>query len=102
MIVHNGARMVIARRSYSLKEKVSKILKDKLITYLDKFNKKNARSRWNGINKNIKGKVGENPDLWFYKSGYRMELRVLRYFLTVAREGNITKAAKMLFKHDKQ
>lgn len=64
MVVHNGAGMVIARRSYNLKEKVSKILKDKLITDLDKFNKKNEWSKWNEINKNIKRKVGENPDLW--------------------------------------
>jgi IS605 OrfB family transposase len=64
MAVHNGAGMVIARRSYNLKEKVSKILKDKLITNLVKFNKKNEWSKWNEINKNIKGKVGENPDLW--------------------------------------
>ncbi len=64
MIVHNGAGMVIARRSYNFKEKVPKILKDKLVKDLDKFNKKNEWSKWIEINKNIKGKVGENPDLW--------------------------------------
>ncbi len=64
MVVHNGAAMVIARRSYKFKEKIPKILKDKLVIDLDKFNKKNEWSKWNEINKNIKGKVGENPDLW--------------------------------------
>lgn len=64
MVVHNGAAMVIARRSYKLKERVPKILKDKLVNDLYKFNKKNEWSKWNEINKNIKGKVGENPDLW--------------------------------------
>ncbi|WP_242865905.1 IS200/IS605 family accessory protein TnpB-related protein [Desnuesiella massiliensis] len=64
MGVHNGAAMVIARRSYKLKERVPKILKDKLVNDLYKFNKKNEWSKWNEINKNIKGKVGENPDLW--------------------------------------
>ncbi|WP_454054045.1 IS200/IS605 family accessory protein TnpB-related protein [Clostridium sp. Marseille-Q7071] len=63
MVVHNGAGMVIARRSYNLKEKVPKILKDKLVKDTNKFNKKNEWSKWNEINKNIKGKVGENPDL---------------------------------------
>lgn len=64
MAVHNGAAMVIARRSYKLRERIPKILKDKLVKELDKFNNKNEWSRWNEINKNIKGKVGENPDLW--------------------------------------
>ncbi|MCE5221466.1 MAG: transposase, partial [Clostridium sp.] len=52
------------RRSYNLKEKVPKILKDRLVINSDKFNKKNEWSRWNEINKNIKRKVGENPGLW--------------------------------------
>ena len=64
MAVHNGAAIVIARRSYNLKEKVAKILKDRLVINSDKFNKKNEWSRWNEINKNIKRKVGENPGLW--------------------------------------
>ena len=64
MIVHNGAGMVIARRSYRFRERVSKILKDKLVKDLDKFNKKNEWSKWSGIRKNIKRKVGDNPDLW--------------------------------------
>ncbi len=64
MVVHNGAAMVIARRSYKFKERVPKILNDKLIEDSDKFNNKNEWARWNEINKNIKRKVGVNPDLW--------------------------------------
>ena len=64
MVVHNGAGMVIGRRSYKFKEKVPKILKQKTVTDLEKFEKKNEWSRWNEINKSIKRKVGENPALW--------------------------------------
>ncbi|MCM1990103.1 IS200/IS605 family accessory protein TnpB-related protein [Oceanirhabdus seepicola] len=64
MVVHNGAGMVIARRSYGFKEKVSKILKDVLVKDLDKFNKKNEWAKWSEINKNIKRKAGDKPDLW--------------------------------------
>lgn len=64
MVVHNGAAMVIARRSYKLKERVPKILKDKLVNDLNKFNKKNEWARWNELNKSLKGKGGEKTDLW--------------------------------------
>jgi len=64
MVVHNGASMVIGRRSYKFKEKIPKILKGKTVTGIDKFEKKNEWSRWNEINKSIKRKVGENPALW--------------------------------------
>ena len=64
MDVHNGAAMVIARRSYKYKEKVPKILKDKLIEDEATFNKKNEWSKWSYINKIIKRKAGENPDFW--------------------------------------
>ena len=64
MDVHNGAAMVIGRRSYKLKEKVPKILKNKLICNKEEFNKRNEWSKWFIINKIIKGKVGEKPDLW--------------------------------------
>jgi len=64
MDVHNGAAMVIGRRSYKLKEKVPKILKDKLIENKEEFNKKSEWSKWSIINNIIKGKVGEEPDLW--------------------------------------
>ena len=62
--VHNGAAMVIARRSYKFKEKVPKDLKERLVVDLDKFENKNEWSKWNEINKNIRRKVGENPALW--------------------------------------
>ncbi|MCB2290668.1 IS200/IS605 family accessory protein TnpB-related protein [Clostridium sp. CS001] len=64
MVVHNGASMVIGRRSYKFKEKIPKLLKQKIVTDLEKFEKKNEWSKWNEINKNIKRKVGENPALW--------------------------------------
>lgn len=54
MVVHNGASMVIARRSYNFKERVPEILKDKIVKELDKFNKKNQWTKWNEINKDIK------------------------------------------------
>lgn len=64
MNVHNGAAMVIGRRSYNYREKVPKILKEKLILNKDEFNEKNEWGKWAMIDKNIKRKVGENPDLW--------------------------------------
>jgi hypothetical protein len=64
MAVHNGASMVIARRSYGFKERVPKLLKDKLIEYKESFNKKNEWAKWSIINRIIKGKVGGSPDLW--------------------------------------
>lgn len=64
MAVHNGAAMVIARRSYGFKEKIPKILKDKLIHDKEELNRKNEWGKWSTINKIIKRKVGENPDLW--------------------------------------
>jgi IS605 OrfB family transposase len=64
MDVHNGAAMVIARRSYKYKEKVPKIIKHNLIEDINEFNKKSEWSKWSYINKIIKRKVGENPGLW--------------------------------------
>ena len=64
MEVHNGASMVIGRRSYEFKEKIPRILKDKLIQNIDKFNKKNEWARWSEINKIIKRELGEKPGLW--------------------------------------
>ncbi|WBW96503.1 IS200/IS605 family accessory protein TnpB-related protein [Oceanirhabdus sp. W0125-5] len=64
MVVHNGAAMVIARRSYEFKERVPKLLVDKLIDDKEKFNEYNEWKKWSVINKNIKRKVGEKPDLW--------------------------------------
>lgn len=64
MAVHNGAAMVIARRSYDYKERVPKLLKETFIDNLKQFENKNEWSKWREINKNIKGKVGENPATW--------------------------------------
>jgi IS605 OrfB family transposase len=64
MSVHNGAAMVIARRSFKLKEKVPKLLKDKLIKDIDGFNRKNEWSRWAVINKIINEKGVKSPGLW--------------------------------------
>ncbi|WP_185650953.1 hypothetical protein [Clostridium sp. DJ247] len=56
--------MLIARRSYKFKEKIPKILKDKLVDNNELLNEKNDWSKWNYINKIIKRKVGERPDSW--------------------------------------
>jgi hypothetical protein len=64
MSVHNGAAMVIARRSYKLKEKVPKLLKDKLIKDIDGFNRRNEWSRWAVINGIIDKKGVKTPGLW--------------------------------------
>jgi len=64
MAVHNGAAMVIARRSYGFKEKVPKLLKDKLIFDKDTFNKKNEWAKWAIINKIITKEGVNNPGLW--------------------------------------
>jgi IS605 OrfB family transposase len=64
MEIHNGAAMVIARRSYKFKEKIPKALKSKFVDNLKLFNQKNEWSKWSYINKIIKRKAGENPDYW--------------------------------------
>lgn len=64
MTVHNGAAMVIARRSYKFKERIPQILKDKLVNNVQLFDQKNNWSKWSYINKIIKRKAGENPDSW--------------------------------------
>lgn len=64
MAVHNGAAMVIARKSYKLKERIPKILKYKLVDNIELFDRKSNWSKWNYINKIIKRKAGENPDSW--------------------------------------
>jgi len=67
MVVHNGAAMVIARRSYKFKEKVPQILIDKYVDekYKDKFNYYHEWKKWSMIDKNIKKKVEvKRPDFW--------------------------------------
>lgn len=67
MEVHNGASMVIARRSYKFRERVPQILIDKYIDekYKDKFNYYHEWKKWSMIDKNIKKKDEvKNPDFW--------------------------------------
>lgn len=68
MDVHNGAAMVIARRSYGYKEKIPKLLRDIFIKEKDAFIKQNEWKRWAIINKNIdksiEGKEVNKPDFW--------------------------------------
>ncbi|MBC2582661.1 IS200/IS605 family element transposase accessory protein TnpB [Clostridium sp. DJ247] len=64
MAVYNGAAMVIARRSYKFKERIPKILRDKLVDNIQLFDQKNNWCKWNCIDKIIKRKVGERPDSW--------------------------------------
>lgn len=64
MDVHNGAAIVIARRSYKFKEKIPKSIKKEFVVNPSTFESKNEWSRWNEIDKTIKRKVGERPALW--------------------------------------
>ena len=68
MAVHNGASMVIARRSYKFKEKVPNILKDNFVEekYKAKFNLYHEWKKWSMIDKNIKieRKEVNKPDFW--------------------------------------
>lgn len=64
MDVHNGAAMVIARRSYMFKERIPKLLKNKLIFDKETFDKKNEWARWTIINNILKKKEVKNPDFW--------------------------------------
>ncbi len=74
MVVHNGAAMVIARRSYKLKEKIPKLLRNVLIADKTAFNKKNEWSRWNTINNIIKEKGVKKPD---FRLANRKEILML-------------------------
>ena len=56
--VHNAAAMVIARRAYGYKERVPIILKDKLVTYKNSFDKKTEWAQWAIINNQLKEKGG--------------------------------------------
>lgn len=64
MVVHNGAAMAIARRNYKFREKIPDILKEKMVSDIRNFEKKNEWSKWNEIDKKIKRKVGEKPAQW--------------------------------------
>lgn len=62
--IHNGAAMVIGRRSYGFKERVPKILKDRLISNKEEFLKQNEWKRWAIIKNIIEMKGGKTPGLW--------------------------------------
>lgn len=62
--IHNGAALVIGRRSKQYKEHVPKILRDKLIPCQIDFNKHNEWKRWSIVNTIIKKKGGKTPGLW--------------------------------------
>ena len=69
--VHNGAALVIARRSYGFKETVPKLLEDTLVPKkkLITFKKMNEWSQWSEISKQItklfkKRKEVNTPGLW--------------------------------------
>jgi IS605 OrfB family transposase len=70
MDVHNGAAMVIARRSYKYKEKVSKLLKNRLIENIETFNSKNEWARWSFINEKL-----VNLERQVKKTGFWIENR---------------------------
>ena len=69
--VHNGAALVIARRSYGFKETVPKLLQDKLVSKkrLTTFNQTNEWGQWSEISKQVnkllkKRKEVKTPGLW--------------------------------------
>jgi len=68
MVVHNGAAMTIARRSYQFKESVSNILKEDFIKpkLQSKFDLYHEWKKWSTIHKNIIKirKEVKNPDYW--------------------------------------
>ncbi len=72
--VHNGAALVIARRSYGLKEAVPKLLIDKLVPEKKQkeFKAKNEWGQWSEISKQItklfkKRKEVNTPGLWLVR-----------------------------------
>lgn len=72
--VHNGAALVIARRSYGLREPIPKLLRDKLIPEkkLNAFYQANAWSQWSEITKQVnklfkQRKEVNTPGLWLVR-----------------------------------
>jgi IS605 OrfB family transposase len=55
--VHNGAALVIARRGYGYKERVPKLLKDKLVKNRASFDKKTEWGKWSEVNKTIEKQI---------------------------------------------
>jgi len=74
MDVHNGAALVIARRSYGFKEAVPKLLEERLVPKkkLIAFKKMNEWSKWSEITRQItklfkKRKEVNTPGLWIVR-----------------------------------
>ena len=70
--VHNGAALVIARRSHGFKESVPKLLRDKLVKKPKLFEQTNEWSQWSTINRQItklfkKRKEVNTPGLWLVR-----------------------------------
>ena len=64
--MHNGAALARGRRAFKFKEKIPKLLKDKLLEQNEKdaFNEQNNWKQWSVIIKKIKSKGGEYPGFW--------------------------------------
>lgn len=75
MAVHNGAAMVIARRSYGFKESVPATLKEQVTTgkQQENFDLYGDWKKWSTVNKNLitLRKEVKNPDYWL---AHRKEL----------------------------
>lgn len=74
LAVHNGAALVIARRSYDYEEAVPKLLFDKLVpkNKLTTFKKMNAWGQWSEMSKHVtklfkKRKEVNTPGLWLVR-----------------------------------
>lgn len=70
--VHNGAALVIARRSYGFTEAVPKLLRHKLIKKPKVFSQTNEWSQWGEISKQVntlfkKRKEVNTPGLWLVR-----------------------------------
>ena len=72
--VHNGAALVIARRSYGFKESVPKLLRDKLMSKkeIEPFNQTSEWGRWSEVHRRItklfkKRKEVNTPGLWLVR-----------------------------------
>lgn len=63
---HESAALVIGRRAIKSRERVPKLLKDKLLTEKERteFDNENNWRQWSIIARKIKGKGGEKPGLW--------------------------------------
>ena len=65
--VHNGAAMVIARRAYGYRERIPKLLEDKLITSLPVLNRKSEWGKWSVIHKEIQKRTKKEGGTGFWQ-----------------------------------